>query len=179
LCYRFVCCLAEPDHMITIFGGIGRLRVRPSFVSQLVRIHLLYGMLTLFCGECEFAQAWLYCSIRNRTWNIIDMWRLYRRLLNGATVLRAVLLNFITCDENLAESDVRAYVHLSSLSLYVWLLLYSPLTLFRWECEFGQRWLYYSIRNRTWNIIDLWRLYRCLLNGAIVSRAVLLNLITW
>ena len=42
--------------MITIIGGIGRLRVRPSFVSQLVRIHLLYSMLTLFCRECEFAQ---------------------------------------------------------------------------------------------------------------------------
>jgi len=52
--------------MITIFGGIGRLRVRTSFVSQLVRIHLLYSPLTLFRFECDFAQPSLYYSIRNR-----------------------------------------------------------------------------------------------------------------
>jgi len=48
LCDRIACCLAELHHMITIFGGIGRLRVRPSFVSQLVRIDWLYSLLTLF-----------------------------------------------------------------------------------------------------------------------------------
>jgi len=32
-------CAIASRHMITIFGGIGRLRVRQSFVSQLVRIH--------------------------------------------------------------------------------------------------------------------------------------------
>jgi len=56
LCYRFVCCRAEPHHMRRKFGGIGHLRVRPSFVSQLVRIHLLYSPLTPFGREFEFAQ---------------------------------------------------------------------------------------------------------------------------
>jgi len=58
--------------MLTIFGGIGRLRVRTSFVSQLVRIDLLYSPLTLFRCECDFAQPSLYESIRNRTGSIID-----------------------------------------------------------------------------------------------------------
>jgi len=35
---------------------MGRPLVRTSFVSQLVRIRLLYSPLTLFCGECEFGQ---------------------------------------------------------------------------------------------------------------------------
>jgi len=61
---RFACCLAEPDHMRRTFAGIGRLRVRTSFVSQLVRIHLLHSPLTLFCHECDFGQPWLYYSIR-------------------------------------------------------------------------------------------------------------------
>jgi len=42
LCDGFACCLAEIDHMITIFDGIGRLPVRPSFVFQLVRIDFYY-----------------------------------------------------------------------------------------------------------------------------------------
>jgi len=43
--------------MITIFGGIGRLRVRTYFVSQFVRIDLLYSPLTLFRSECDFAHC--------------------------------------------------------------------------------------------------------------------------
>jgi len=40
-------------------------------------------------------------------------------MLTCAIGSRAVLLNLITCDENLAASDVCAYAHLSSLRLYV------------------------------------------------------------
>jgi len=121
MCYRFVCCLAEPDHMWRKFGGIGRLRVRTSFVSQCVRIESLYSPLALFRCECDFAQPWLYASIRNRTWNMIDLWRLYRFLLNCSIASRAVLLDLITCDEYLAVSDVCAY---ASNYFRVYVLIY-------------------------------------------------------
>jgi len=251
---RFACCLAEPHHMITIFGGIGRLRVRTSFVSQCVRIESLYSPLTPFRCECEFVQPWLYYSIRNCTWNMIDLWRLYPCLIvlslrvlscwtwsHATNIWRCrtaarthlmcfrwyVLIDFaarshrsvvnaslsspcritafeITPEKGLiCEACIHAYlcyrfacclaepdhmrrkfggigrlrVRTSFVSQIVRIdLLYSPLTLFRCECDFGQPWLYYSIRDRTWNIIDLWRLYRCVLNCAIASCAVLLNL---
>jgi len=244
------------DHMRRIFGGIGCLRVRTSFVSQWVCIESLYSPLALFRCECDFAQPWSYYSIRNRTWNSIDLRRLYRCLLNCAIASRAVwshatntwryrtsarthifrlsactywlalqpahtfplwmrvcpamivlqhwklhlehdrfvkaastltcaiasravLLNFITYDENLAVSDVCAYPHHFVSQLVRIDFYYTACSRF-------------SVVNRSLPSLDcitafelhfeydwFYRLYRCLLNCAIASRAVLLNLITW
>jgi len=54
--------------MITIIGGMGRLRVRTSFVSQTVRIDFYTARSHFFRGECDFAQPWLYYSIRTALW---------------------------------------------------------------------------------------------------------------
>jgi len=176
LCDRFACCLAEPDHMPRIFGGVGCLRVRIWCVSDgrywlaLQRAHtfplcmrICPAMIVLQHSKSHVKNDWFAKAVS---------------MLTCAIASRAVLLNLITCDEYFAVSDVCAYV--SDVFQLVRIdRLYSSLTRFRCECDFAQPWLYYSIRNRTWHIIDLWRLYRCLLNCAIGSRAVLLNFITW
>jgi len=171
-----VCCLAELHHMITIFGGIGRLRVRTSFLSQIVRIDFYYTARSHF-------------SVVNSTFPSLDCITAFEIALEIALICESCIdaylivlsLLVLSCwtwshDNNIWRNRTSRPSFVSQMVRIH--LLYSTVTLFCGDCEFGQPWLYYSIRNRTWNIIDLWRLYRCSLNCAIASCAVLLNLIT-
>jgi len=106
--------------MITIFGGIGRLRVRTSCISQLVRIDFYYTALSHF-------------SVDNATLPSLDCITAFEIALELSLICEgcidaylmvlsfhgAVLLILITCDDTSAVSDVRSYAHLSSFRWYV------------------------------------------------------------
>jgi len=143
--------------MITIFGGIGRLRVPTSFrLSGGTYWFLLYSPLTRFCSECEFSQLWL---IREGCMHPCLL-ALLHRLLSRWTWSHVT--DFWRC-----RTSARTHI-VSSLSWYVFIYTIQPAHTFPLRCEFAQPWLHYSIRIALW----IWLIYEGCMHPCLLVRSL-------
>jgi len=119
LSFRVLCCWTE-SHVNNIW------RNRTSARTHIFRLSACTYWFTIqpahtFPLRMRLCPAFIVWKHSKSHWKYHWFSRLYRCLLNCAIASRAVLLNLITCDDNLAVLDVRAYAHLSSLSWYVFI----------------------------------------------------------
>jgi len=111
---------------------------------------------------------WLYYSNRNRTWNIID----FKGCIDAYLIVRS--LRVLSCWTSSHVTKIWRYWTSARTNIFrlsggtYWFLLYSPLTLFRWECDFAQPWLHYSIRIALW----IWLIYEGCMHACLLVRSL-------